>query len=228
MLRLKKYKYPLIIKKLVLILFLLPLLGVAQFNDFQTWTSLELDYELNKKNQFNLEQSLRTVQNATSWRTIFTEINYNHNINKHLSLGVGYRYSYRNKLDYSINSNRITANLKIKTKISRFTFSYRLRFQSEYPNINKQEKLKRPTTYNRHLTKLKYKLTKKIKIYLSSEIYLLINGPIYFSDKYRLTGGSAYKFNKRNTINLFYRYQKEQFIIPTNTYILGVKYKYNL
>jgi len=216
------------LKKLIFILFFVPFGLFAQFNDFQTWTSVNIGYSLNKKNDFNLEQSFRTMQNVNNWSTVFTELSYSYKINKHFSVGGAYRFSFKNRLDYYLTAHRISFNIKAKKKISDFYLNYRFLLQAEYLGINQRYDWVIPKSYNRHQFKLKYKLSKKIRPYIAYELYLAIDETFLQLGKYRLTGGTTYNFNKKNSINIFYRYQRVNFLETFNTYILGISYKYNL
>lgn len=214
--------------KIFSILLFFPFAGFSQLNDFQSWTSVSIGYSVNKKNEFNLEQSLRLHQNLNNWSTTFTELSYFHKMNKYFSFGLGYRYSFKNRSDFYLTAQRIYLSFKAKKKINDFILNYRLNLQTEYLGINHRENWQTPKSYNRHLFKIKYKISKKIKPYLAYELFIALGKQIYFTSKYRLTGGLYYSFNKKNHINIFYRYQNVHFYIPSNTYILGISYKYNL
>ena len=216
------------IKKIILILFLLPFALFSQINDFQIWTSVNLGYSLNKKNEFNLEQSLRTFQNANTWSNVFTELSYTHKLNKHFFVGAIYRFSFKNRLDYYLTAHRLSFVFKAKKKINDFGLNYRFIIQSEMLGIKQKQDWILPKWYNRHQFKLKYKISKKLKPYLSYEMYIALGEQFSPFNKYRITGGTTYNFNKKNSINIYYRYQNIHFFIPFNSYILGISYKYNL
>jgi hypothetical protein len=216
------------LKKLILILFFVPFGLFAQFNDFQTWTSVNLGYLLNKKNDFNLEQSYRTMYNLNNWSTIFTELSYYHKINKNFSVGGTYRFSFKNRLDYYLTAHRFYISLKAKKKINDFSLNYRCILQTEYLGVQQKNDWIIPKSYNRHQFKVKYKISKKIKPYIAYEFYIALDEQFNFGNKYRLTGGITYNFNKKNSINIFYKYQKLNFIETFNVYILGISYKYNI
>jgi hypothetical protein len=216
------------IKKLYIILFFIPFALFSQISDLEIWSSVNISHKLNKRNEINFEQSLRTFQNSSNWNTIFSEISYSHDFNKYISVGVAYRFSIENKLDYSLNNHRLFPFLQLKKKINDFAFSYRFALQTEYSGINRQEGWQTPKSYNRHQLKVKYKFTKKILPFFSYELYYLLSNEFYFTDKYRLTGGINYKFNKNNSLKVFYRYQRVQYNSKINLYIIGISFKYNL
>jgi len=216
------------LKHLFFLLFFAPFGLFAQFNDFQIWTSINLNYSLNKKNNFNIEQSFRTMQNVNNWSTTFSELSYYHKINKNFYVGGAYRCSFKNRLDYYLTAHRLYISLKAKKKINDFSLNYRCILQTEYLGVQQRHDWIVPKMYNRHQFKLRYKLSKKIRPYIAYELYLALEEPFVQFGKYRLTGGTTYNFNKKNSIHIFYRYQKVNFLETFNTYILGISYKYNL
>lgn len=202
-------------------------------NDFESWSSLVLQYKFNKKWQIGLENQLRLKENSTEIDIYFTEFTINRNLNKHFNTSFGYRFIRENdnvgkKQGYK-NFSRLDMNLGYKHKLKRFKLKYRLRYQTKNQNGISKKEGDNPKKQLRLKTAITYNVKNwKLDPFFSTEIFRLyeVNKDSKYN-KARFTLGSKYKIKKSGTISFFYRIEKElNKKHPNTTRILGVRYSY--
>lgn len=193
----------------------------SQSDDFQIWSTIKLDYNLNKKSNINFKQSLRTFQNSKFWKTNLSEIGYDFKATKTINFGIAYRYSIKNEFDNKINTNRLMSDITYLKKIKSFKIKYRIRLQLE-KNIGSNLPIEYTLRNNIEISK---KINNDFSSYIAGELFT--NIPTYIYNKYRLTAGIDTKINSRNIISIFYRFQTELDYLG-NAYILGLTYKHSL
>ena len=204
-------------------------------SDFEAWTSIGLDYELNKKWSFGLEEQLRLKTNASEIDKYFTQLEAKYQVFKNFDVGGGLRYIRNNDNQGNIqgyeNFFRFQLDASYKQKINDFTLKYRLRYQnknelgvaaSEGDYANQNVRFKAAVGYNIKGWKLDPKF--------SAEIFNRFEkGEDNGFNKYRLTLGTDYKMKKLGKISLFFRMEKELNVdFPKTTNILGLKYVYTI
>ena len=67
-----------------------------EVSDLETWTSIQVEYELNKKWSFELEEQLRLKNNSSELASYFTEFSTTYKLPYSLKLGLGFRYNRAN------------------------------------------------------------------------------------------------------------------------------------
>ncbi|WP_111707318.1 DUF2490 domain-containing protein [Lutibacter citreus] len=204
-------------------------------NDLENWSSINLEYKLNKKWSFVLEEQLRLDENISEIGEYFTQLNTEYSLSKKFKIGVGLRYIKENDNEGKIQGYedhfRFHLETSYKHKIDNFTLKYRLRYQnknelgvsnSEGDYANQNIRFKTSIEYNFK----KWKLDPKI----SAEIFNhLEKGEENGFSKYRLSIGTDYKLKKIGTFGLFYGFEKElNETIPKTKNIIGLKYTYTI
>ena len=214
-------------KVLFILLIVLTNISFSQTEDFQVWSSLNLRYNINKKSNINVKQSLRTFQNSTYWKLSFTEISYFYKFNKFIKISSGYRYGIANKIEYSSVKQRFLVNLHFAKEINDFKLKFRPRFQIDFDSDNGNL----PVYVNRELLGLSRGINNLISVNISTEAYFAIpsiklrpNFDGFF--KYRFTFGVDFNLNEKSKVEVFYRFQHENNSLIENVYILGLSYKY--
>lgn len=226
----------LIKNKLILVVLLISAITYAQddTSDLASWNTIGIEYKLNKKWSFGLEEQLRLKNNISEIDEYFTELISSYKISKDFKLGFGLRYIRQNDTEGNIqgyeNHFRFHLDATYKHKIDRITLSYRLRYQNknelgisydEGDYANQNLRLKTAIKYNIDNWPLDPKF--------SAEIFNRFqeDGEKNGFTKYRLTLGTDYKIKNFGKLGLFYRYQKEINIdIPETLNIIGLKYTY--
>ena len=208
----------------------------AQTNkDFETWSSLGIDFKPTKKWNFGLEEQLRLKNNSSEVDQYFTQLNIEYEAFDNVEFGGGLRYVRENDNQGNIqgyeNHFRFHLDASYKHKINKFSLKYRLRYQNknelgvstsdgDYPN--QHIRFKSSIGYNIKGWKLDPKF--------SAEIYNHFEeGKENGFDKYRLTLGTEYKIKKTGKLGLYYRMEKELNVThPETINIIELKYKYTL
>lgn len=219
----------------LLVLLMATYAGFAQGNrDFESWSSLTLEYKPDKKWTFGLEGELRLKNDASDVDQYFTQFSIDYKLFPGFELGGGLRYIRNNDLQGKIQGYekhfRFHLDLSYRHRTGAFSFRHRLRYQ------NRNElgvSASAGDIANKHI-RFKTTLTYKIKNWkldpvFSAEIFRHVaeEGESAF-DKYRLTIGTAYRTRKLGKIGLFYRMEHTlNAILPITTNILMVKYTYS-
>jgi len=196
-----------------------------EVRDFETWSSLALQYKIKKKLSFELEEQLRLANNSTEIDQYFTNFQIDYKILKNWEFSSGFRYIKANDPIGFKTNLRYNIDLSYDHKISNFDFQYRLRFQNkwELPDFSipkNQFRLKTSVEYNIKNWKLDPNLS--FEIFKDNE-----TGFMQSFDKYRFTLKTDYKIKKIGKIGAFYRIEHElNKTYPKTTYIVGLKFKY--
>lgn len=230
----KKNNFPYL--KVILITMLLSNITYAQnedISDWGLWSAIGLNYELNKKWSFGLEQQLRLKEDFSAVDEYFTQLEAGYKVFKNFKIGGGLRYIRENDNQGNIqgyeNHFRFNIDASYKHKFDRVSLRYRLRYQNknelgissndgDYPNQN--IRLKGAIKYNLKNWSLDPKF--------SAEIFNRFQeGEDNRFNKYRLTFGTDYEIKNFGEIGLFYRMEKELNVnSPETKNIVGLKYIY--
>lgn len=204
-------------------------------SDLESWNSLGLEYKLNKKWSFGLEEQLRLDKNISEISEYFTQLETKYAITKKFDIGLGLRYIRENDNEGNVqgyeNHFRFNVDASYKHKINDFTLKYRLRYQnknelgvssSDGDYAKQYLRLKAAVAYNFKNWKLDPKF--------SAEIFNRFeNGDVDQYNKYRLTLGTDYKIKNFGKLGIFYRIEKGINVdIPETTNIIGLKYTYTI
>jgi hypothetical protein len=202
-------------------------------NDFSTWLSAELNYKLNKKWTFGVQEQLRLKENASTTDSYFTQFSASYKITKGLDLGVGYRYIKFHDNHGAIQGyndfGRLQFDLSYGHKLSNFALKYRVRYQTK----NQLGVPDNPKENIRFKTSIGYNIKGwKLDPKFSAEIYNRIGAANTAKNgftKYRLTLGTAYDTKNTGKFSVFYRIEKDlNTINHTTNEILGIKYSYTI
>ncbi len=216
---------------LIFILFI-PLCSVSQVNnqDFGSWLKTSFDYKLNKKISFESKSELRTFDNSTREKQIYTQFSSKLKFNKHISTLVALRLKFVNDEYGHEMQNRIHNDLNYKQnlKIGRWntlTFYFRLRTQLNLIS-NDQNELN-----ERIRLKLKYRINNRLNSFIYNEWYLLMNS--YLNNtlytKNRLGFGFNYELNNSISVQLKYlRITDVNVAYPQTMNVLGLGITYKL
>ena len=203
-------------------------------SDWAAWNTIGLNYKLNKKWSFSLEEQLRLKEDISEIDEYFTQLSAEYKIVKNFRLGGGLRYIRENDNQGNIqgyeNYFRFNLDATYKHKLNRFSLGYRLRYQNknelgvssdEGDYANQNIRLKTSIKYNVKNWSLDPKFSAEIFNRFQED-----NDNNGFN-KYRLTIGTDYDIKNFGEIGLFYRFEKDLNVdIPETTNIIGLKYTY--
>lgn len=226
-----------IIVQLIFINFLfLSTISLAQESnkDWASWTSVGIDYKLNKKWTFGLEEQFRLKEDFSAVDEFFTQLSSEYKLFKGFKLGAAIRYIRENDNQGNVqgyeNHFRFQFDAKYKHKINNLEIGYRLRYQNKNElgvSFNEGDEVKQNLRFK---TSLEYNFSNwKLDPKFSAEIFNRIqaNQDNGFS-KYRLTIGTDYKIKNFGELGVFYRYEKElNEDYPDVNNIIGLNYTYS-
>jgi predicted porin len=169
---------------------------LVKINEF--WTGASLNYRLNKKIDFSLDQQVRITDNLNRVRNTFFEFGARYRFNKHFSVRAQHRYIIRNEARH-VNRYTLDGTGKFKLKPAKLDFAYRLRMQHAITTFTKE-----PETYLRNRFQIRYRALKKVRLFARYESFYQFNDKSRFRHHLFATGVD-FKLNKQLDLSVFYR-----------------------
>ena len=202
----------------------------SQVNDAALWTSVNIEKKINNRLTANLSQEFRFKENISELGTAFTEIGVEHKIIKRLSASISYRFiqNRRNNDTYSLR-HRMNIDVAYRIKWKKLNITIRERWQNQVKDVQSSPEGFDPESYLRSKLTFKYNLEKKYTPWIAGELfYQLNNSKGNEIDNLRYSMGVDYKFNKKNSLTLFYLINQEVNVNdPWTSYVIGVNYSYS-
>lgn len=171
-------------KKIVVVIFLGLILTNHLFSqqiktvrDFGIWGGINIKKDLSKDIEINLEQQVRYYSNFTKFDDYIADFGFKYKMNKNFKLGVNLRYTYNEKRWRDAENNyRYNLDLNYKAKIyNKVKLYYRLRYQQEYVDLFRDfQTTNIKYSVIRNKVKFQYSINKKNKLFISAELYRLI------------------------------------------------------
>ncbi len=219
-------------------------------SDFETWNGVSVQKSfLEKKLDLQFTQEFRFKDNSTKINNYFSEFEASYEFYKNLSLTGGFRFIRDNRKDGYISMGRLYTDLNYSHKLSRFEFAYRFRFQHQQQFGLSKDDGDFPAVKYRLRAKISYNIRNwKLDPYISGELFYThqayriqyipdVTEPTQAAnglEKFRLTVGTSYSFNKAIKLGAFYRIERELksyplfYNTPAIYYIAGLQLKFNL
>ena len=236
----------------VMIVFLCTGMGklCAQSDDLGLWASAEVKEKIfpgldaSLEGEFRLRNNMRTVERWGGTAGL------SYKLFPFLKASAGYTYIYYNHPDkttgkgnyipeYGSPRHRVNVSVTGSYKWNRFEFSLRERYQYTYrvglsvPKYNLKEQVRKEneeiSAKSLHVLRsrlqVEYNIRKSpFKPYASCEWFHSLDGEGF--KKIRWTLGTSYKLNKKNSFDLYYRYQNEADEDETDGHVIGVGYSF--
>lgn len=229
----KKYKQS-IVKLLLIITVLFTSKNYAQTDsDWASWNTIGVEYKLNKKWSFGLEEQVRLKENISVVDNYFTQLSADYKLFKGFKLGAGVRYIRDNDNQGNIqgyeNHFRFQIDAMYKHEINDFKIGYRLRYQNKNELGVSYDEGDYANQNIRFKTSLEYNIKNwKLDPKFSAEIFNRFQeGKENGFNKYRLTLGTDYKVKNFGKLGVFYRFEKELNVdFPETKNIIGLNYTY--
>ena len=229
----KKYKQS-IVKLLLIITVLFTSKNYAQTDsDWASWNTIGVEYKLNKKWSFALEEQVRLKENISVVDNYFTQLSADYKLFKGFKLGAGVRYIRDNDNQGNIqgyeNHFRFQVDAMYKHEINDFKIGYRLRYQNKNELGVSYDEGDYANQNIRFKTSLEYNIKNwKLDPKFSAEIFNRFQeGKENGFNKYRLTLGTDYKMKNFGKLGVFYRFEKELNVdFPETKNIIGLNYTY--
>ncbi len=201
----------------------------AQVNDAGLWASINLEKKITRKVSIHFTEELRFNENISELGMFFSELTGEYRFSKLLSVSGGYRFINKRRLDDSYSKrHRYLFNLNVKEKVGNLAMNVRIRYQSQYSDVESSPDGKIPSNYIRPKLTLKYDLNKKYTPWIYGELFVNVNrADGMLLDNYRVGGGVEYDFSKRSTLELGYLVNGElQVANPLTSYIISIGWNY--
>jgi len=202
----------------------------AQQKDAGLWTSVTVEHQVTRKMSVSVSEQLRMYQNISDINQFFTDLGAQYELSESFRVSLNYRLSSTNEQTYFKTRHRFYVDLSYRYKLKPLVLGLRQRVQRQVEALKSSENGDVPEWYSRTKFSVKLDLDKKYAPYLSSEIYYVIdnlNEEDNVFDKIRYEAGLDYKFNRRNSLNIFYLIQSDILEKKTVDYIAGLGYTYS-
>jgi hypothetical protein len=203
--------------------------AIAQVKDAGLWASINLEKKLSRKVSIHFTEELRFNENITELGTFFSELTGEYKFSKVLSISGGYRFINKRRVDDSYSKrHRYLFNLNVKGKVGQLGMNLRIRYQSQYADVESSPDGQTPSNYVRPKLTLKYDLNKKYMPWAYGELFVHVNrADGVLLDNYRAGAGFEYDFSKRSSIELGYLINGElQVANPWTDYIISIGWNY--
>lgn len=218
------------------LLFILSINVSAQYKDALIWTSVEAETTVLKNWNLRGEIAYRINNNFQSTDKVYAEAGIQYKINKYFRVSGEYRFIEKNIPEdyFYAERHRLQAKIKSGFKFSEIRFNwtgkYQLKFYDDAEHNWGNTKL---TTHIRNKFQFKYKAKgKNLYPYLYYEFFIPLNALSiyqYSFDTHRMAGGLEYEINKKNSLKLYFLFEKEKNDSgDINNYIYGIGYSFKI
>ena len=202
---------------------------VKVVRDLQLWTGAAVEKSFGKEWTLSLGEEIRFKQNISEINNYFTEAGLRYRISKNFALEGGYRYTRDRKSDNSYETlTRYNLDLRFKGRLDFIDIYYRLRYQKEVEGFNLFGQEIGYEKYVRNRIRIIYSDFKKIKPYVSAEVFQLFQlGRLAEFDYIRVQGGVKFDPGNMGTFRFAYGFNREfTRIEPATIYQFKINYTY--
>jgi hypothetical protein len=213
----------------VLIVGVLTLSLSAQDKDFGIWYGASVKKGISNKFDFAASGMLRTFQKASKVEQGFLETGLAYKITKNIDAEISYRLTSALENDSKYHfQHKAFLDLKGDVKLSNFTFSGRLRFQTRVKTYLEYYTDKFPDYTGRFKVKTLYRTQ---SFPLNPYVYYESFSPMFANSerligKNRFSFGLEYKISKMHSVEVEYIYQRDY--LPKLSDINIISLNYNL
>jgi len=165
----------------------------------ETWNSVSLETQLFNQFEIGLEQGLRIKDGLSSFKQTFTELTVSYDAFDAIKIFIPVRYAIFDDK----TKHRLSLGGSYRYNFKNLTCKYRLKLQRTSENSKSNEDL------FRNKISIVYKMNKKIKPFISSEMVHLQDINKYNYDEYRLSLGLNLNLSKKKSLKIFYLYKLE-------------------
>ena len=153
-------------------------------------------------------------------------------LKKWVKVGAAYNYlNYYNQEDnFYENRHRVKGYVTISQKFGAWKPSYRLQVQSTFRDERRGDYTFNPKTYMRNRFMVTWTVPRSpVKLYVSEEFWWRLYKPgDNIIDQLRSVIGVQYSFNKRHSMDVFFRSDNEvQVKNPKNVFSVGITYSFS-
>jgi hypothetical protein len=203
----------------------------AQNTDFGIWYGANVNKGITDKIDFDVSAMVRTFQKAARVEQGFLEAGLGYKINKHLDAAVSYRLTSALEDDSKYHvQHKAFIDLKGDVKVSDFTFSGRLRFQTRIKTYLVYYSDKFPDYTGRIKLKAMYRTqTFPVNPYLYYEsFYPMFASSDRIVGKNRFSAGIVIKISQAHSVDIGYIFQRDYLPRTTDMNIISLEYNLKL
>ena len=175
-------------------------------DESQSWTKLSVEKKLPYSLNLELSQGLRFKDHISTFNQAFFEISLSYKNSNGFKINIPYRYTiFEDKIKH-----RLSFGTSYQYSFKPVSLKYRIKYYRLFEN-GKSVGEDGETLGNliRNKFTIKYKSGKNINPYLSGELFHLLNTNNNPFDEYRVSFGIDIDLPRKNSINIFYIYKKE-------------------
>ncbi len=153
--------------------------------DLQLWSGAAVEKSLGKDWTLTLGEEIRFKHNISEISNYFTEAELGYRINKNFALEGAYRFTRDRKSDGSYETRtRYNVDLRFRSFLDFMSIDYRLRYQKEVEGFRLLDQGTDYEKYVRHRIRFRYEDLRKIKPFISGEVFQLFrfaeNGTFHY------------------------------------------------
>lgn len=202
-------------------------------NDFGVWIAGSFNKDITRDMDVSIEQELRFAENATELDKAYTTLAIDYELKEWLRLGLNYRFILNKGGDGTFGQrNRLMADVAVRLRRQRFTFTNRLRLQSEVRTINYADKYGfAPATDLRNTFKINYKVNRKYEPYLALDARFLLRDartPYYTGfDRHRVTAGVDILLARKRVLDVYLMTSRHWNVLePSHLFVIGMDFTF--
>ena len=211
--------------KLYIVYYLLFLLTQCLYgaNDQQSWTKVSLEKKIPYSLKLELSQGLRLKDQLSTFNQTFFEASLSYKDSNGLRINIPYRYTiFENKIKH-----RLSFGASYQYSFKPVSLKYRMKYYRLYENGEPiGEDGEALGDLIRSKFTIKYKSGKKTNPYISGELFHLLNTNNNPLNEYRASFGIEIDLPRKNSINIFYIFKKEDITksSPDEMNVFGLSY----
>ena len=192
-------------------------------DDNQSWTKISFEKKLPYLLKFELAQGLRLKDQLSTFNQAFFEVSLSYKDSNGIRINIPYRYTvFRDKIKY-----RLSFGASYQYSFKPVSLKHRIKFYRLYENGESfGEDGSTLGDLIRNKFTIKYKTGKKTNPYISGELFYLFNTDNNPLDEYRAYFGIEIDLPRKNSINIYYIFKKEDISksSPDEINVFGLNY----
>jgi hypothetical protein len=175
-------------------------------DDNQSWTKVSFEKKIPFSLKVELAQGLRLKEYVSTFNQAFFELSLSYKDSNGLRINIPYRYTiFEDKIKHRLSFSA-SYQYSFKPVILKYRIKYYRLYKDGEPLGEYGETL---GDLIRSKFKIKYKSGKKTNPYISGELFHLLNTNNNPLDEYRVSFGIEINLPRKNSINIFYIFKKE-------------------
>jgi hypothetical protein len=203
--------------------------GYSQDHDFGIWYGINTESSITKKLELDVSAMIRTFNNASKIEQSYIEGGLSYKFNKYFLASGSYRLINTIEDDDLFHlRHKFLSDVKGTLPVKDFTFSLRLRLQTQIMTYFEPGDDKSPDFTGRIRLKCQYNIPKfPVNPYFSFESFSpMFENSVRLLGKERISAGFEYKIAKNHSIELGYIFQRD--FIPRKSDISIISIIYNI